>query len=69
MTEHHEGLRLIHQSASAEETGAIVAALEHFRRATAAPVATVAAAPHEWARAAILEGVTRDPELAFPPSG
>ncbi len=59
MTERHQGLRLIHPSASPEEAGAIVAALERFRRATAAPAPAGAAAPDEWALAAILEGVSR----------
>ena len=62
MGEHHEGLRLIYPSASAEEAGAIVAALERFRRATAAPPAAGAAVPHEWSRAAILEGVSGQAE-------
>ncbi len=52
--------QLIAPSATAEEAAVIVAALERFRRATAAPAATVAAGPDEWARAAIHEGVSRE---------
>jgi hypothetical protein len=47
--------------ASPEEAGAIVAALERFMRATA-PAATPATEPIDpWRRAAILEGVEREP--------
>jgi hypothetical protein len=58
MTERHQRSQLIHPSASAEEAGAIVAALERFRRATARPPAAGPAARHEWSLAAILEGVS-----------
>jgi hypothetical protein len=51
--------QLIAPSASPEEAVAIVAALERFRRATATSAAPVAAGHHEWSRAAILEGVSR----------
>ena len=54
----HGNAQLIAPSASPEEAGAIVAALERFRRATAAPAAPSLPAPHEWARAAMLEGVS-----------
>jgi hypothetical protein len=48
-------------SASAEETAAIVAAVERFWRATAPAPATAPAEPDPWLRAAILERVsTRD---------
>jgi hypothetical protein len=50
--------QLIAPSASPEEAGAIVAALERFCRATAAPAAPSPAGPEGWARAAILEGVS-----------
>jgi hypothetical protein len=53
-------LRLIAPSASAEEAAAIVAALERFMRATAAPAAPLAEGPEEWRDAAILEGVERE---------
>jgi hypothetical protein len=51
--------QLIAPSASPEEAGAIVAALERFRRATAPPATPATAEPDEWSRAAILEGVSR----------
>jgi hypothetical protein len=48
-------------SASAEETAAIVAAMERFWRATAPAPATAPAGPDPWLRAAMLERVsTRD---------
>jgi len=64
MTQRHERSQLIHPSASPEEAGAIVAALERFRRATAAAAAPSAgpATPHEWSLAAILEGVSGQAE-------
>jgi hypothetical protein len=58
MTERHEGSELIHPPASPEEAAAIVAALERFRRATAAPATAAASAPDEWSLAAMLEGVS-----------
>ena len=57
--QNHGNPQLIAPSASPEEAGAIVAAVERFLRATAAPAPPAAAAPQEWARAAILEGVSR----------
>lgn len=48
-------------SASTEEGAAIVAALERFMRATAPAASPVASGPEPWQRAAILEGVSRDP--------
>jgi hypothetical protein len=59
MPNHHARPQLISPSASPEEAGAIVAALERFRRATATPTPPAAAAPDEWLNAAILEGVSR----------
>jgi hypothetical protein len=51
---------LIAPSASPEEAAAVVAALERFIRATAAPPAQPSATGREpWQRAAILEGVER----------
>jgi hypothetical protein len=47
-------------SADPLEAAAIVAALEHFMRATAAPAATAAERPDRWRRAAMLEGVERE---------
>jgi hypothetical protein len=49
-------------TATPEEAAAIVAALERFMRATAPPRRDGAAAePDGWHRAALLEGVSRDP--------
>jgi hypothetical protein len=60
-------------SASPEEAAAIVAALERFMRATAPPASPPAHAPDGWRRAAILEGISREPQEAvswmLPPSG
>jgi hypothetical protein len=47
-------------SPSSEEAAAIVAAIERFIRATAAPVIAPAEVPDEWRHAAILEGVERE---------
>jgi hypothetical protein len=58
MAQPHPHLRLIAPSASPEETAAIVAAVERFRRATAPAVSPAAGGPDEWQRAAILEGVS-----------
>jgi hypothetical protein len=50
-------------SASPEEAAAVVAALERFMRATApAPSAGPGQPSDGWRRAAILEGVQREPE-------
>jgi hypothetical protein len=59
MTRRPQATQLIHPSASPEEAGAIVAALERFRRATAPAAPSGAAARDEWSLAAILEGVSR----------
>jgi hypothetical protein len=49
-------------SASPEEAAAIAAALETFMRATAPSGASPAPRVDRWHRAAILEGVEREPE-------
>jgi hypothetical protein len=52
-------------AASPEEAAAVVAALERFMRATAAPLtasASSALAPEGWRRAAALEGISREPQ-------
>jgi hypothetical protein len=54
-------------SASAEEAGAIMAALERFERDTATRPASAEAPTDDWARAAILEGLRQrddDPSQA-----
>jgi hypothetical protein len=48
-------------TASAEEAAAIVAALERFRRATSPAPPPVRRAEDGWLRAAMLEGVSRQP--------
>jgi hypothetical protein len=54
-------LQLVAPDASPEEAAAIVAALEHFMRATAAPAdPPPASGPDGWRRAALLEGVSRE---------
>jgi hypothetical protein len=47
-------------TASAEQTAAIVAALERFWRATSSPPRSTAKTD-PWLRAAVLEGVSRQP--------
>ncbi len=59
-------LQLIAPSASPEEAAAIVAALERFMRATAPPASEPAEALDGWRRAAILDGVTREPAGDLP---
>jgi hypothetical protein len=59
-------LQLIAPSASPEEAAAIVAALERFMRATAAPSTPPTASVDPWRRAAILEGVSREPHGEVP---
>jgi hypothetical protein len=55
-------LQAIPSSATPEEAAAIVAALERFMRATAPPPQDGAAGELDgWHRAALLEGVSRDP--------
>jgi hypothetical protein len=47
-------------SASPEETAAIMAAIEQFRRASSSSAASTPTDTDRWLRAAILEGVSRD---------
>jgi hypothetical protein len=53
---------VIAPSASPEEAAAIVASLERFMRATALPGRALAHGPDNWQRAAMLEGVARQPQ-------
>jgi len=73
MPDRRPQLELIAPAASPEEAAAIVAALERFMRATAPPASPSAGAPDGWRRAAILEGVSREPgedvSWMFPTSG
>jgi hypothetical protein len=55
-------LKLIAPAASPLEAAAIVAALERFMRETAPSLAPEPPAQDPWIRAAMLEGVARDPE-------
>jgi hypothetical protein len=58
---HEDGrVRILSPSPSEEETAAIVAAVEHFVRATALQPAATPAPANPWRRAALLEGVMRD---------
>jgi hypothetical protein len=54
-------LELRGSSATPEEAAAVMAAVEQFMRDTAPPVAPPEPEPSPWARAALLEGVDRDP--------
>ncbi len=66
MPDRHPHLKLIAPSASPEEAAAIVASLERFMRATAPPASDPVDAPDGWHRAAILEGVSREPGHDLP---
>jgi hypothetical protein len=55
-------LELHGASATPEEAAAVMAAIEQFLRDTAPPPAPVPAGPSAWVRAALLEGVAREPE-------
>jgi len=59
-------MQLIAPAASPEEAAAIVAALERFMRATAPPAHQPAETPDGWRRAAVLEGVSREPRGDVP---
>jgi hypothetical protein len=54
-------LELLSGSASPEEAAAVVAAIERFMRATAAPAEAPPSEQDGWREAALLEGVERDP--------
>jgi hypothetical protein len=55
--------------ASPAQTAAIAAAIERFVRATAPPASSSEERADPWIRAAILEGIARDPEPVFPAPG
>jgi hypothetical protein len=59
-------LTLVAPAASPEEAAAVVAALEHFMRETAPPPVPPAPTQNPWQRAALHEGVARQPELPLP---
>jgi len=54
-------LEIVAPAASPEEAAAVVAALERFMRETAPPPAPAAPARNSWQRAALHEGVGREP--------
>ena len=54
-------LTLHGSTASPEEAAAVIAAIEQFMRDTAPPVAPEPDGPGPWVRAALLEGVDREP--------
>jgi len=64
MPSYRRRLKLVAPSASPEEAAAVVAALERFLRATEPPARAPEQPSDPWQRAAILEGVERDPEAA-----
>jgi hypothetical protein len=51
--------------ATPEEAAAVMAAIEQFLRDTAPPPAPPPARPDPWARAALLEGVEREPGFGW----
>jgi hypothetical protein len=53
-------------SASPEEAAAIAAAIEQFLRDTAPPPAAAGSSVSPWLRAALFEGVGRDPAGVSP---
>ena len=50
-------------SATPEEAAALIAAVEQFMRDTLPPAAPPDPAPVPWLRAALLEGVAREPDV------
>jgi hypothetical protein len=59
-------LRIVAPGASPEEAAAVVAALEQFMRATAPTPVPPAPRRNPWQRAALQEGVRREPRLPPP---
>jgi hypothetical protein len=57
-------LELRGSAASPEEAAAVIAAVERFLRDTAPPPAPPESQPSPWIRAALWEGVNRDPSQA-----
>jgi hypothetical protein len=55
-------LELRGSSASPEEAAAVIAAVEQFLRDTAPPPAPAPERPSGWIRAALVEGVEREPD-------
>ena len=59
-------LTIVAPSASPEEAAAVVAALEQFMRATAPPLQLPAPRRDPWQRAALQEGIDRQPSEPLP---
>ena len=59
-------LSILAPGASPEEAAAVIAALERFMRETAPPIAPRAPQRSSWQRAALYEGVAREPQLPPP---
>jgi hypothetical protein len=59
-------LTLVAPAASPEEAAAVVAALERFMRETAPPPVAPDPAQNPWQRAALHEGISRQPEFPLP---
>ena len=59
-------LQIVAPSASPEEAAAVVAALEQFLRATAPVIVAAPERQNPWQRAALLEGVGREPDEPTP---
>ena len=58
-------LELRGSAASPEEAAAVIAAIERFIRDTAPPPAPEPSGPGPWVRAALLEGVDREPSRGW----
>jgi hypothetical protein len=59
-------LKLVAPGASPEEAAAVVAALERFMRETAPTPVPAGPRQNPWQRAALLEGVGREPSEPLP---
>jgi hypothetical protein len=59
-------MKAIAATAAREEVAAIVAAMERFARSTMTPAVSVALDREPWQRAAVLEGVEREPRVDGP---
>lgn len=59
-------LQIVAPSASPEEAAAVVAALERFLRETTPVVSAEKPRMSPWQRAALLEGVRREPDAPSP---
>lgn len=59
-------IRIVAPAASPEEAAAVVAALERFLRETAPPPVVPPTRMSPWQRAALLEGVGREPDEPTP---